>query len=185
MTVAVMVPEKSLVFSVAPLPSKVLADSPSADARAKAPGLMPGSALMEAETLPVLPMELLLVCAGAHALDDRHVEQVAHHARAVVLEQRPVLRGLEIEPLTGAGAGHGVGQAGAARPSPRAVACSVRQPEQGGGGAQRRGKGEQARHAWSDLPELLQHLVAGLDCLGVHLVGALCGDHRHAAPPPR
>jgi hypothetical protein len=33
MTVAVMVPEKSLVFSVAPLPSKVLADSPSADAR--------------------------------------------------------------------------------------------------------------------------------------------------------
>ena len=54
-----MVPLKSLLLSVAPLPAKVLLELPLAEARAKSPGLTPGSAVTEAARLPPLSMELV------------------------------------------------------------------------------------------------------------------------------
>jgi hypothetical protein len=64
-TTEVMTPEKSLVFSVLPLPAKVLLELPSAVARMKAPGRMPGSAVTPAEIEPPLSMELVLFWLAA------------------------------------------------------------------------------------------------------------------------
>ena len=58
-TMTLMLPKKSLLFSVAPLPAKLLLLLPSALARSAPTGLMPASALTLASTLPLLSTELV------------------------------------------------------------------------------------------------------------------------------
>ena len=50
-----------------------------------------GSAVTPASSLPLLSIVLVRLLAGADLLDDLHRQRVADQARAVVLEQRPVL----------------------------------------------------------------------------------------------
>ena len=63
-TSTVMVPEKLLVFSVAPLPAKVLVELPPTDARPKELAAMPGKAVMAPVRVPDLSMELVLDCVA-------------------------------------------------------------------------------------------------------------------------
>ena len=63
-TTTVMVPLKSLLFTVAPLPAKLLAAVPPAVARAKAAGLTPGMAVTEPASVPLLSTELVEVCVA-------------------------------------------------------------------------------------------------------------------------
>ena len=65
-TTTVMVPLKSLLFSVVPLPSKLLAALPVAAARPtpKEFAFTPGKALNEASTLPLLSTELVDFCVA-------------------------------------------------------------------------------------------------------------------------
>ena len=91
--VAVIVPEKSLLFSVLPLPAKVLLEVADGAWRGRTNWReSSGSAVMPAASLPLLSIELVLFCVARDLLDDLHRERVADQARAVVLEQRPVLR---------------------------------------------------------------------------------------------
>jgi hypothetical protein len=99
-----MVPLKSLLLSVAPLPAKVLLELPAARARANEFGLTPGSAVTPALIAAALVDRAGGLLAGADLLDDLHREGVADQARAVVLEQRPVAGAWKMEPLAG-GAG--------------------------------------------------------------------------------
>jgi hypothetical protein len=57
-------PEKSLVFSVLPLPSKVLLESPVAPARLNRRGGRKGAAVRLELTLPVLSIVLVLFCVA-------------------------------------------------------------------------------------------------------------------------
>ena len=94
-TVTVMVPVKSLLFSVVPLPSKSFLWVASARARLNELALANGSAVM-----PAVERALAVDRAGgllrrADLLGDQHRQRVADEARAVVLEQRPVAVALE------------------------------------------------------------------------------------------
>jgi hypothetical protein len=60
----VIVPEKSLLFSVVPAPAELMVVEPAALARLNAFGETPGSAVTEAASLPLLSIELVLFCVA-------------------------------------------------------------------------------------------------------------------------
>ena len=66
MTTAVIVPVNSLLLAVVPAPAKLLLELPATAARLKASelGEMSGSAVMPAESLPLLSIELVLFCVA-------------------------------------------------------------------------------------------------------------------------
>ena len=99
-TIAVIVPEKSLLFSVVPLPAKLLLDEPAALARLNEFGADARQRRDAGRELAALVDRAGALLARRDLLDDLHGERVADQARAVVLEQRPVLRpAWKIEPL--------------------------------------------------------------------------------------
>ena len=65
-TTAVIVPLNSLLLAVVPAPAKVLLEVPATAARLKASelGETIGSAVMPAESLPLLSIELVLFCVA-------------------------------------------------------------------------------------------------------------------------
>jgi hypothetical protein len=73
-----------------------------------------GSAVTPASSVPLLSTVLVRLLAGADLLDDLHRQRVAHQARAVVLEQRPVGGRLEDRPGGPGGTGARLAPAGAA-----------------------------------------------------------------------
>src|SRR4051812_47188712 len=164
-----MVREKSLLFAVLPLPSKVLLELPAAVARPNEFGAMPGSAGTAALTLPLLSIELVLFwLALTFSTICTVIVSPTRRARWSSNSGR-YCADWKIAPLltTGAATGSGSAAVGSAM-STLGRGFRVEQPARTSAATTR-----ERSFIRLQLAQTLQHLVGGLDRLRVQLVGAL------------